>query len=97
MDKKFVLYNGVKVSEEWPARIEQAQKITTYVIGGKSFERIRYGDEPNDWGANEHPCGDCAIVKGQFHVPSCDIECCPSCKEQAISCDCEYEGDDSAA
>jgi hypothetical protein len=93
-EKEYVIYNGKKVVSYWPARIEKAQQITTYTIGGKEFGRIRYGDESDDWGSDRHPCGDCAVVKGQFHVPNCDVEECPNCRGQVLSCDCEYEGDD---
>jgi len=68
MDKKYIIYNGAKVVEGWPEKIEEAQKQPIYVIFGKEFERIKYGDEGEDWGANEHPCGDCAAIKGQYHV-----------------------------
>jgi hypothetical protein len=90
-----IIYNGVSMIPEWPARIEAAQQITHYSIGGRLCPRVRYGDEPGDWGADRHPCGDCGVVKGQYHVgPVCDVERCPRCGGQVISCDCEYEGDE---
>ncbi len=94
MDKKYVEYNGTKVIEGWPEEIEAAQLIKTYMIGGIEYQRVPYGKEDEDWGADDHPCGDCAVIKGQLHVQSCDVERCPSCGGQAFSCDCEYEGDD---
>jgi hypothetical protein len=100
MPQDRVLYNGVSMIPEWPAFIEAAQSITHYEIGGRQLPRIRYGDEADDWGADHRPCHDCGVIKGQYHVgQSCDVERCPSCGGQVISCDCDYslteEGDDS--
>ncbi|MCP5197160.1 MAG: hypothetical protein H6974_10295 [Gammaproteobacteria bacterium] len=92
--KKFVIYNGARMVEGWPERIEQAQTEMLVMIGGIEYERVRYGNEEDDWGADKHPCHDCAVIKGQFHVPGCDVERCPACGGQAIGCDCEYEGDE---
>jgi hypothetical protein len=66
-----------------------AQELTHYLVGAQPFARIRYGDESDDWHADAIPCHDCAVVKAQYHVPSCDVEECPNCQGQALSCDCE--------
>lgn len=89
MGEDKVLYNGVWIHPFWPAKIEKAQQITKVTIGGKTYSRIKYGDEDDDWGADSRPCHDCAVIKGQYHVPSCDVERCPSCGGQAIGCDCD--------
>lgn len=67
---------------------EDAQRRTTYVIDGKPYDRVpmREGDQEQ-----EGKCYDCAILIGQLHVPGCDVEECPKCGEQVISCGCVEE------
>jgi hypothetical protein len=89
-----VIYNGIQVASFWPSRIEAAQKIETYPLVTK-VERIRYGSERNaeKYGFANRPCHDCAAVAGQYHVPGCDMEECPQCGGQLISCGCEVMWD----
>ncbi|MCH9828045.1 MAG: hypothetical protein K0U79_09900 [Gammaproteobacteria bacterium] len=97
-ERKFVIYNGARMIEGWPEKIEQAQTEALVFIAGTEHERVRYGDEEEDWGAGKRPCHDCAVQNGQFHVPGCDVERCPVCGGQAINCDCDYvEEDESEA
>jgi len=95
MDKPFIIQNGVEMLAEWPAAIVEAQGTTAYPSGGRQVPRVRYGDEAEDWGASTRPCRDCGVVKGQYHVPGCDVERCPICGGQIISCDCPFDGDES--
>lgn len=97
MEKKHVASDDRNMVEGWPERIEAAQLERAYEIGGMERPRIAYGDEADDWGADTRPCHDCAAVKGQLHVPGCDVERCPACNGQAISCDClDDEAEDEA-
>lgn len=36
-------------------------------------------------------CHDCGAVEGQYHQFGCDMESCPFCLNQLISCNCSYE------
>ena len=75
--------------EGWPEKILAAQEQTHYEISGEDFSRIPFSREGNDWGADTGPCHDCRVIKGQFHVVGCDVERCPRCQGQAISCECD--------
>jgi hypothetical protein len=90
---EFVVYNGVKMAADWPERIQEAQTLLTISIGGREYSRIPYGQEADDWGAERGPCHDCAVTKGQLHVPGCDVEQCPLCLGQSLSCECPYDDD----
>jgi hypothetical protein len=85
-----VFYRDVEMSEDWPEKIRSAQAITTYRIDGRQYPRIRYGRERPRAGGSV-ACHDCAVVPGEFHVPGCDMERCPMCHAQAISCGCDIE------
>jgi hypothetical protein len=90
-EKKRILYRGVPMMEGWPDKIQAAQKLIAYTLDGKKTPRIRYGSEKDDWNAEKVPCHDCRVIKGEFHVPGCDVEECPHCRHQLISCDCAFE------
>jgi len=84
--REVVLYNDVEMSRSWPAEVMAAHELTTVELHGKEFERLRRGV---DWPSlGEYPCHDCGIVDGQLHVPNCDIETCPRCFGQLITCGC---------
>ncbi|HTE41677.1 MAG TPA: hypothetical protein VK629_12655 [Steroidobacteraceae bacterium] len=90
MKNKMVTFRGLDMIEGWPARIRKAQKQLAYVRGGVEKQRVRYGDEATDWKADTVPCHDCKVIKGELHVPSCDVEECPACGGQLLSCECEW-------
>ena len=40
-------------------------------------------------------CGDCGVRRGRFHHLGCDIQRCPVCRGQMISCGCRFDEDDA--
>ena len=63
--------------------------MSRLLIHGKLYEPIKVGDE-GDWyfGEPGATCGDCGEAYGKQHLPQCDVERCPLCGGQLLSCDC---------
>lgn len=65
--------------------------ITTLVKPNEpqTYKRIKYGKESEDYGAEEGArCHDCGAKPNNYHHLGCDVERCPICGHQLISCDC---------
>jgi hypothetical protein len=88
---EFVVYRGIRMAEGWPEEIRAAQTKTTLVMDGQTFRRIPYGRE-RGWGPGpRRECHDCCVLSGELHVPGCDMERCPSCGGQLLTCGCQDE------
>ena len=69
-----------------------SKEFAFIIIDSKKYRRnTSYFD------VNER-CHDCNIInkKGNLHHFGCDIERCPKCKGQIISCECEKEDYENA-
>jgi len=85
-----VSYRGVSASPDWPRKVATAQLLTHYSSHGQRYPRIPYGNDDPGWG--DTPCRDCAVIRGELHVPNCEYEYCPVCTRSPLkSCGCSID------
>jgi len=56
--------------------------VNNWKLGDKTYPAIPYQSD------SEHRCHDCNVMPGGYHHPGCDMDRCPKCGGQLISCDC---------
>ncbi|MEQ8839417.1 MAG: hypothetical protein RIB98_00390 [Acidimicrobiales bacterium] len=90
--RSLLTYQGSEVSRSLPLELLESQFALRVRFGDVVLDRIRCG-APEDIlvGQYDGCCGDCSAVPGQLHVWGCDIERCPECGGQMLSCDCDAE------
>jgi len=55
---------------------------------GKDYEPLKFGEDGKEGWAKNGKCPDCGIKLGGYHHSGCDVEVCPICHGQLISCGC---------
>jgi hypothetical protein len=59
---------------------------------GRRVDLMPYGAEPG-WLRGAERCGDCGVTRGGWHHPGCDLQRCPLCGGQLLSCGCRFDED----
>jgi hypothetical protein len=59
---------------------------------GRRFDMIAFGDEAG-YRTSGVRCGDCGVLRGGWHHPGCDLQPCPACGRQLLSCGCRFDED----
>jgi hypothetical protein len=67
-------------------RFARSCSLPAINIQGISHLRVRFGSERPKFRSQR--CGDCNVARGGLHHLGCDIERCPLCGGQLISCAC---------
>jgi hypothetical protein len=67
--------------------------LDVLLVRGQRVEFARYGTEQGMAAFRGRPCGDCGVAWGGLHHPGCDLQRCPLCHGQLLSCGCVDDED----
>lgn len=86
-----VTYNGIEMRRDYAESLQIAQLRTWYVSENHAAPRIPFGSETYPMiTTNRALCPCCSAARGQLHEPLCEREQCPVCKQQVMSCECDF-------
>jgi hypothetical protein len=93
-DEKTVMLSGKRYR-----RVRYGQEMRYWKRDPPQFPEMVTKESQTSWAEIiRRPCGDCEIVAGELHLDGCDIEVCPRCAGQYLSCECHrddlYDDDD---
>lgn len=87
--------------ESYKAEIDKYSKLDCFITSdGEQVKRIAFGEENyfflhngNDNGMSTlydyEYCDDCGAAQNEYHLELCDLEVCPICHGQKLSCNCD--------
>lgn len=70
------------------AGVETCTVEVVEIPGAEADETLPSVPYAPDYGGANQRCHDCGIKPGGYHHPGCDMERCPKCEGQLISCGC---------
>jgi hypothetical protein len=101
--KDMIIFRGEEVFRSHLSDIKsEIEKWANYpyftTSTNEKVKRIAFGEE-NSYLDNKistyssvysfEYCDDCCVKQGEYHLPLCDLEVCPICRGQRLSCSCD--------
>ncbi len=62
-------------------------------VGGLRYDLSPFGSETCPSPSRATRCGDCGVERGGLHHLGCDLQPCPRCRGQLLSCGCRFDED----
>lgn len=62
-------------------------------VGGRRYRLAPFKPGRGQRGPGAGRCGDCGVARGGLHHPGCELQRCPRCRRQLLSCGCRFDED----